>query len=169
MNIMAQIFGTIAVMLMFLSYQKKSKKGFLKVQIFSNIFFGLQYFVLNAISALSSNIISAIRTIIFYKYEKSEKRIPISFLIIFEIIIILLGIYSYNGLYSIIPVFIAGLYTYGTWQEKINTTYIIGIIASILWIYYNSLVGAYVAIIGSVIELIGSALGLIKLKTGKKY
>ena len=111
---------------------------------------------------------SIIRTLIFYKYEKNDKKIPVIYLIILELIILLFGIYTYNGLYSIIPIVIAGLYTYGTWQEKINRTYIIGTIVAILWIYYNFIVGAYVAIIGSVIELIGSILGFIKLKTSKK-
>lgn len=74
MNIIAQLFGTIAVILMFLSYQRKTKKEFLNIQIFANIFYGLQYFVLNAISALVSNIISIIRTIIYIWYLATKNK-----------------------------------------------------------------------------------------------
>ena len=167
MNIFAQIFGILALIIMFLGYQKKSKKEFLSMQIFMNICFGFQYFLLNAFSALASNIISIIKSTIFYKYEKEEKNIPLLFLIIFEIIIIISGIFTYNGFYSIIPLFIAILYTYGTWQKELQNTYKIGVFVSILWIYYNFIVGAYVAVIGSIIELIASISGVIKIKNVK--
>ena len=164
MNIMAQIFAIIALIIMFFSYQKKSKKDFLFLQIFMNLFFGLQYFLLNAFSALASNIVSIIKSVIFYKYEKENRKIPTGLLILFVIIIITLGIFTYNGLSSIIPIIIAILYTYGTWQNKLINTYKIGVLAAILWIYYNFVVGAYASVIGSVIELIASITGLIRLK-----
>lgn len=164
MIVLAQILGIIAITLMFLSYQKKSKKDFLFLQIFMNVFFGLQYTILNAFSAVASNIISIVKSAIFYKYEKENKKIPFAYLMIFGIIIIIFGLLTYNGLYSIIPIVIALIYTYGTWQNKLTTTYKLGIIASILWTCYNLMVGAYISIISSVIEFIGSIRGLMKLK-----
>ena len=168
MNIMAQILGVLSLVLMFFSYQKKSKRDFLYLQIFMNVFFGLQYLVLNAFSALASNIVSIIKSTIFYKFEKQNKDIHIGFLIVFEMVIISLGILTYNGWYSIIPICIAALYTYGTWQKKLSNTYKIGIVAATFWIYYNFVVGAYASVIGSVIELIASIIGVIRLKNGKK-
>jgi len=164
MNILAQVFGLCALILMFYSYQKNNKKGFLLVQTFANLFYGIQYFLLNAFSAMVSNIISIIRCIVFYKYENKNKKIPIYILLIFEISIIILGIFTFENIYSIIPVFIACVYTYGTWQKNLKVTYFIGVIVAALWIIYNFVVGAYVAIIGSVIEFIGSVIGLSKLK-----
>lgn len=164
MNILAQVFGVLALAVMFFSYQKKSKKDFLVLQIFMNIFFALQYFVLNAYSALTSSITSIVRTSLFYKFEKQNKKIHVGFLILFEIIIISLGILTYTGIYSIIPIAIAVVYTYGTWQKKLETTYKIGIVAAILWIYYNFIVGAYASVLGSVIELLASIMGVIRLK-----
>lgn len=168
MNIVAQILGIIAITLMFLSYQKKTKKDFLFLQIFMNVFFGAQYTILKAFSAVASNIISILKSGIFYKYEKEDKQIPFLDLIIFEVIIIISGILTYDGIYSLIPTFIAFLYTYGTWQKKLSTTYKIGVIAAILWTCYNLIVGAYISIISSVIEFIGSVSGLIKLSSDKK-
>ena len=168
MNITAQIIGFFALIFMCLSYQQNNKKDFLFIQILANIFYGIQYFLLNALSALASNIISIIRTIIFYKHEKNNKNIALSLLLIFEIIIIVLGIITFENYYSIIPIFIACIYTYGTWQKKLKSTYFIGVIASILWIYYNFIVGAYVSIIGSFFELFSSVIGLIRLKHKKE-
>lgn len=169
MNYIAQILGFIALIFIVLSYQNTKKERFLLIQIFANIFFGLQYLTLKAFSAFCSSVISLIRTIIFFKYEKKNNKVPIIILIIILLIITIFGIITYEGIYSLIPIIIALAYTYGTWQEKLKLTYTIGIIASILWIYYNFLVGAYISIIGSIFELFASLIGLIKvLKKIKK-
>ena len=164
MNVLAQVFAIIALIIMFYSYQKKTKKDFLFLQIFMNIFFGLQYFLLNAYSALVSNIVSIMRTGTFYKFEKDGKKIPIILLMLFIMLILGVGIITYNGISSIIPIVIAVFYTYGTWQKNLINTYRIGVFVAVLWIYYNFSVGAYVSVIGSVFELICSLFGLIKLK-----
>lgn len=164
MNLLAQLFAVIALVFMYFSYQKKSKKDFLYLQIFMNIFFGLQYFLLRAFSALVSNIVTIIKTVIFYRLENKGKNIGWQYLVIFEIFIIAFGVITYNGILSIIPILIAFLYTYGTWQKNLKLTYKIAIIAAVLWIFYNFLVGAYVSTVGSVIELIASSKGFISLK-----
>jgi len=168
MNITAQLIGFFALFFMCLSYQKNNKKDFLFIQILANVFYGIQYFLLNAIPALASNIISILRTAIFYKYEKVNKKITFPLLLTFEIIIAVLGIITFENYYSIIPIFIVCIYTYGMWQKNLKLTYFIGSIASILWIYYNFIVGAYVSIIGSFFELFSSVIGLIKLYIKKK-
>ena len=166
-NILAQILGFIALIFIVLSYQNTKKEKFLLIQIFANLFFGLQYFALKAFSALCSSIVSLLRTIIFFKYEKETKKAPIWILSLIMISIIILGFFSFEGIYSLIPIIIALAYTYGTWQNNLKLTYIIGIIASILWIYYNFLVGAYVSIMGSIFELLASLIGFIKLNIKK--
>lgn len=167
MNYIAQILGLTALIFMCLSYQKNNKKEFLSVQIIANIFYGLQYLLLGAFSALSTNIVSIVRTSLFYKYETTNKKISFSILVVFEVLIIILGIITFEHYHSIIPIFIACIYTYGTWQKNLKLTYFIGIIASILWIFYNFIVGAYVSILGSIIELISSLFGFIKISRKK--
>ena len=169
MNYLAQILGFIALIFIVFSYQNTEKKKFLLIQIFANIFFGLQYLTLKAFSAFSSSVISLIRTLVFFKYEKENKKTPVIILIIILIIISIFGVLTYDGIYSLIPIIIALAYSYGTWHNNLKLTYLIGIIASLLWIYYNFLVGAYVSIIGSVFELSASTVGFIRLfKTKNK-
>lgn len=163
MNYLAQILGFIALIFIVLSYQNTKKEKFLLIQIFANIFFGIQYLTLHAFSAFCSSVISLIRTLIFFKYEKENRKTPVRILIIILIIISIFGMLTYEGIYSLIPIIIALFYSYGTWHDNLKLTYIIGIIASLLWIYYNFLVGAYVSIIGSIFELLASAMGFIKL------
>lgn len=163
-NYQAQIMGLIALILISLSYQCKTKKNFLFTQIFSNIFFALQYFLLHAYSAFCSNIVSITRTIIFYIYTKRKKEIPIYFPIFIISTIIIIGIITYKDLYSIIPIIIAISYTIATYQKNLKITYIISIITCLLWIIYNKEVNAYIGIISSIIELIASSIGLFRIR-----
>jgi hypothetical protein len=167
MNYLAQLFGLISLFLLIMSYQQTKKQKFLFIQIFANVFYFIQYILLSAFSAAASNMISIIRSSIFYKYEISNKKIPIFFLFIFEIIILIAGFITYVNIFSIIPIIIVISYTYATWQKNLKVTYFICLVAAILWILYNYVVGAYVSIIGSIIEFTASTIGFIKVSNTK--
>lgn len=169
MFIVAQIFGFIAYVFIFLSYQREQKKDFLKTQIFSNLFFIAQYILLGAWSAFTSSSLSICRTLCYYECDKKEKKPSVWMLVVFVIATILFGMATYCELYSIIPIIICCLYAYSTWQGNLKVTYSIGIFAAALWICYNYYVGAYVAVAGSIMELVASIIGLTKLtKTSKE-
>lgn len=163
MNIMSQIAGLMATITIFMSYQQKKKSNFLYIQIFANVFYAIQYLLLGAFSAVAMDFISIGRSIIFYNDEKKKKRTHIIVLICIEILIILLGILTYKNLISLLPILIAIIFTYGTWQKNLKLTYFIGIISSIMWIWYNTVIGAYASLIGNGFEFIASTMGLIKL------
>lgn len=163
MNLIAQIFGLLALICMFFSYQQIERKKFLVVQGMSTILYSIQYILLNAYSAVGSNIISVLRTIIAYFFEKKNKKMPFLLIVVIEILIIIIGIYTYDNIYSLIPIAIALLYTYGVCQKKLTITYSIGIIVGLLWVIYNYIVGAYISIIGSVFEFASALLGLIRI------
>ena len=160
--IIAQIFGLVALVALFVSYQKENKKEFLYMQIFSNTLYMIQYFILGAFSASLANAVGATRGFIFYKEENKNKP-SILILIIFEIIFIISGIITFDGFLSIIPTVLASIYTYGIWQKNLKITYAIGVLVAVVWIYFNYKVGAYVSVLASVIELLASSIGLRRL------
>lgn len=169
MNLLAQIFGFLALSCIVFSYQQIKRKKFIVIQGISNIFYTIQYILLNAYSAVGSCVISILRTIIVYYFERKNKKMPLLLIVFIEILIIIIGMYTYKNIYSLIPILIVFLYTYGVCQKQLTITYFIGIIAGLLWIVYNYIVGAYISIIGSVFEFISALLGLIKvIKYGNK-
>ena len=168
MNIPAQIFGAFAVIIMFLSYLKTTKAKYLFLQILCNIFFAIQFFLVGALSAAGICIITIVKSIIFYSYENKEKDIPFWCLLVFELVTIIFGIYIFTDFNSLLPIIISCLYTFGTWQKKLHITYSIGTFASVVWIFYNFIVGAYVSIIGNLAEFIASLIGLYRLARLKK-
>lgn len=166
-NIIAQLFGLGAFINLILSYQRSSKKKLLLSQVFSAVFYAIQYLLLKAYTACAQSILSCLRTLTFYKYVKNNKKIPIYYLIIFETLIIMFGIYTYESYLSIIPTFISMMYAYMTYKGNLKQICYAGAFTAVLWIYYNFMVGAYVSSIASVVEFISSISRGIRLSNNK--
>ena len=81
--IIAQIAGIFAMLIFAIVPQQKNKKRSLIMQIISDIFYGLQYLLLNAFSAVASNVIGAVNKYIFYVFAKKNKNVPIIILFIY--------------------------------------------------------------------------------------
>lgn len=162
MNIFAQIMGLLAIITWVMSILLKNKKDIILSQIVANAIYSSEYAILKAYSAASMNFLSFIRLIIYYIFAKKDKKLSKFILVIFFILIMLLGIFTYNGLLSIIPIIITLFYAYSLWQNNLKITRIIYIMAAVLWIYYNFQVGAFVGIVGNILEIIAGVFSLIK-------
>ena len=167
MFILAQVFGALALILLSISYLQKKREKYLVIMASATILYAIQYFLLHALSGALVNTFSTLRNFIFYFMEKKTTKPSFILLFTFLLVYILIGIFTYNGLISLIPISISLIYAYGVWQPNLKVTYFIAIIAAILWIIYNYFVLAYVAVFASIIELIASIIGFIKVIKNK--
>lgn len=167
MNVLAQFLGIIGLILLIISTQNNKKKLILLFEIFSNIFYGLQYVVLNLLSAGIMSLISLIKCIIYYNFNKNNHKIPKYILIIFIIIISSTLLFTYNGIFSVLPIFATILYTYGTWIENLKLFRFIVVIVAIIWILFNFYIGAYVAFIGSIFQLLSGCVAMYRFDVRK--
>ena len=165
MNVLAQIFGAFALLFLVISYQQRKRINFLNLQASANIFYVLQYFVLHAYSGMISFIISTIKMIIQID-ERKNRTTNILVFIILEISFIFFGILTYDGLYSIIPILGACMFTYGAWQRNLKVTYFIAIIVAVMSNVYDIAVGAYISVISNLFELVASLIGFSKVCRG---
>ena len=163
MNVLAQIFGAFALLFLVISYQQKKRIHFLDLQLIANIFYSLQYLVLHAYSGMVSFLISTIKMAIFRGDEKKGKSTNFFVFIALEISFVILGIFTYEGLYSLIPILGACLFTYGAWQRNLKLSYFIAILVAIMSNVYDIIVGAYVSVISNFFELFASLIGFIKV------
>lgn len=168
MNIPAQVIGVIALIAAFISFQQTKRKKFLFFQIIASLSYALHYLLLNALSGVATGLISISKNLIFYKYEKQNKKINVFIFITLQILVIICGIITYNGLISLLPILTTLISTYGSWQKDLKKTYTFVMFNSILWVIYNFFVGGYVLIINSVIELIGGIIGFVKVSNKRK-
>ena len=167
MYILANIIGAFAIITWTLSIQNKERKNILIFQIFANVFYSLQYFLLGAKTAGTTNLLSVFRCLIFYFDEKRNGKVTNASFIIFSILMILIGIITYDGIISLIPVIGGLIYMYSLWQNNLNLTRYLFIFAALILAYYNFKVGAIVLLIGNILDIISGGISIIRFG-GKK-
>ena len=159
--ILSQIFGTIALVILIYSFQKNEKDELLKLQVFSSLFFSIQYIFLNAITGCLMNFMTLIRNMIFRKSKN------IKYLIIVIILMILLSIISYNGPISLLPTIAVILYSIAIWQNNLTITRIVEVISCTLFIIYNIKFYAITGLISTIIELLSALIAIFRFDLKK--
>lgn len=167
MFILAQICGVITLILTVISVQFKTKEKIVMCFIWANLVVAIQYFLLGAITGAIISIINAIRCIVFYFYKKKDKKPSVIVLIIFEIVAVISGIISWQNMWSLIPIIVTIIYTYGLWQDDITIVRITTGIAGFGWTIYNIVVRAYIGALQEIAQLISSIISLYRNKEKK--
>lgn len=167
MIIIAQIIGALAIFFWVISVQMKEKKTILINQMIANILYTIQYSLLGVFSASSMNFTSALRSFVFYNYEKQNKTATKVWLIVFIGLVLTCGILTWDSMLSIIPITITLFYTIGAWIKDSKWMRIVFLIAAFIWIYYNYKVGAYICILGNMFEITSGIIALTRFKENK--
>lgn len=161
MNFVAQIIGVFAISLWVISIQNKSRDKVLMFQFWSNILYMVEYILLGAYSASAMNMVSSVRCLVFAKKDTSKGYLGV---LLFSLTVIVLGVLTNDGVLSIIPIFIALLYTLSSSLKNVFWNRIAVLISAFIWIYYNYRVGAYITIVGNVFEIISGFISLFRYK-----
>ena len=163
---LAQILGVIALVFLLVSFQINKKETLLKYQIFSSFFFSVQYLCLNAITGCLMNLMTLVRNIIHKKYKNN---IPIMYLLLIIFAMIIISIFSYNGLVSLLPTVAVILYSIALWQKNLTITRLVEIFSCLLFILYNIKVLAISGFISTVIELILAIMAVYRFDLKNKF
>lgn len=139
----AQICGILIMISNIISVQFKTKDKVLVCFVIANLFGIAQYFLLNAITAAVVYIIGTIRCIVFYYYEKKGLKPSLTALLVFEIAAIICGLLSWQNMWSIVPIIVTVIFTYGLWQKNLTVTRTASAITGFGWVFYNIVVRAY--------------------------
>lgn len=166
--VVAQVFALLAMIVFSLAPHQKKKSGVLIFHIMANALYATQYFLLSAYPAIATNILSGIETIVLYVYMKKNKEVPVMIVWIYSFLILIIGVFTYQNIYSILPIFISIVYAYGTWQSNLRIYRIISVIGCTTWIIYNYVVQSYVGALGSAFQLVLAIIAIIRFDILKK-
>ena len=162
--ILAQICGAIVLILTVMSVHFKTKEKIVMCSAFANFVAAIQFFLLNAITGGVISILNTIRCIVFYSYKKKDMKPSLIILLTFEIIAIVSGIISWQNIWSIIPIIVTVIYTYGLWQDDIKIIRITTGLVGFGWAIYDIIVRAYVGALQETSQLISAIISLIMNK-----
>lgn len=168
MFILAQICGLIALVITVINIQLKSKEKIVILNVWANVAVAIQYFLLGAYSGATISILNAIRDVIYYFFKKKNFKPSILVLLTFEIVAIISGIISWQNIWSIIPIIVTIIYTYGLWQDNIKILRISTVIIGYGWTVYDIAVKAYVAALQVTAQGTSALIALIINRKKKK-
>ena len=167
MNILPHVFGALALASWISSVQVKKKSNILILQLLANVFYAIQYFFMGYISTGLMNLVSVFRCYTFGVNAKKNRETPFWLLCLILSIIFVLAMLYCKTFLGIIPMLATILYTVSTWQNNTKFLRYIFVVCSILFIFYNYVVGAYVALVGNLFEIISGVTSIIRFEKGK--
>lgn len=162
------IFSILAFMALILSICIKDRKKSLGVQSLNCLFEAIYSFIINAFTGAFLSIINFIRTFIFMQSVKIKRNIYVFILIMFESIIVLNCIYTWNGIISLLPTIGSIIRTYCLWQSNMKLVRISGITTGILYGLYYSYYQSWFIVAGDIILLITSIISIYKYDIKKE-
>lgn len=162
------ILSILAFIALILSICIKDRKKSLGVQSLNCLFEAIYSFIINAFTGAFLSIINFIRTYIFMQSEKIKRNIYVFILIMFESIIVLNCIYTWNGIISLLPTIGSIIRTYCLWQSNMKLVRISGITTGILYGLYYSYYQSWFIVAGDIILLITSIISIYKYDIKKE-
>lgn len=156
------IFSILAFVALVLSICIKDRKKSLSVQSLNCFFEAVYDFIIGAITGAFLSIINFIRTFIFMQSEKISKKIYILVLVVFEGIIIVNCIYTWNGFISLLPTIGTIIRTYCLWQTNMKMVRISGVTTGVLYGLYYSYYQSWFLVMGDMILLVTSIISIYK-------
>lgn len=166
-NVVAQIVGIIAYILLVASYYRKNKAQILFIQIFASLAFGIHYFMLSGLTGAICNIISLIMMIIIYFYDKSKRKNKKLLIAILIPVLIAISLLSWENIYSVFPIFSSTIMLVAFLLKNEKTIRIFGVISNLSWTVYGIIHMSYSSIIFEIFAVAGTAISLIKEKKSK--
>lgn len=161
--IIAQIFGGIALIILIVSFQKNNKVVLLKYQMISSLLYAIQYIFLDAFPGCFMNLACMLRNFIFKQY----KKVPCCWLIFIIFIMVILSIFKFDGLISLLPMFAVIFFSIALWYGNLKIIRVVEIISCILYIIYNIYVLAFAGLVATIIEMIGVMVAFYKYDVKK--
>ncbi len=162
-----QSLGIVAVILGFISYQRKTQFGIIISQCATALVFSAHYFLILAPTAVALNFLSAVICVFFAFRNKKQSRSKTE-VIINCLLITTAGVFTWENIYSLF--LIAGLVTSTvslSFSNPQNTRWAM-FIKSPLCIIYNVAVASMGGVIFECVVIISAIIGLVKNKVREK-
>lgn len=172
MELVAQIIGVFAMAFNIWSYQQKSQKYIIALQLVGSALFTVHFFMLNAYMGALLNAVGIVRAIVFLhkaKLKSDHVLWLIAFIVVYALSYILtfsvLGkeLTALNALVEILPVIGMTATTFAFRCKTAKNTRLLGLVSSPSWLIYNVVSLSIGAICCEVFSLISIIVGFFRL------
>lgn len=163
MFIIAQVTRLISFIFDSISAKSNTNKNITLYNGIANVFLGVSYLALNALTGAICSFIAIFRNIVFYKYKN---KLPFIILLLYFLVIFLLSYNQIHILVDVIPLLLVIIFGTALYYQNYIGLKMAGIITSLLEIIYDYYYHSYVGIATCVIYVILIVISLLKKKEG---
>ncbi len=167
-GIVAQIIGFVAMTLIVLSFQQKSRKGILIMQLVAEIFWVLHFGLIGAYTGMALNMLGVVRCYVYANRETKKWANSEAIPYIFFALSIVVGILSWKNMYSLLPMAAVCITSFVLWSNKAHIIRYFSYPGCICWLIFNMVSGSYAGIATEVFNLSSITVGIIRFDIGKK-
>lgn len=161
-------FSILAFIALFISICTKDRKKSLYIQSLNCLFEAIYDFIVNAFTGAVLSIINFIRTMFFVNKDKFSKKSYLALLFIFEIIIIINCIFTWQGYISLFPTIGSMIRVYCLWQTNMKLVRISGLTTGILYGSYYLYYHGWFLVLGDILLFIISIISIYKYDIKKE-
>ena len=87
-------------------------------------------------------------------------------MVIFGLAIILGTIFTWNSIFSLLPLIGMMANLYGQWQDNMKRIRILAIVSAALWLIYAFYTKVYTAMLTEILKITSSSIGLWRFRNG---
>ena len=167
-QIFIQAIGFIGLIIQVLSIQSKAYKKVIIMTIASEFVFGVQLFLLGAITGAVTNFGACVANFIYYLCIKNGKK-TLPFQILFGIIFVGLGIFTWEGILSLLVIIAKVISTVSYGIKHTKTIRICKLISMPLWLIYDAISGSIGGAINDILVIASAIVGIIRLDKAKEH
>ena len=163
MYTIGQALGIAAVILGFVSYQMKTSRGIIVLQMVTAMVFAGHYYLIGAFTAAVLNFLAGIKCVVYYFRDKRGGRSPIE-PVIFALVVVVSTVLTWEGWYSALIMVGLVVDTVGLALNDPQKTRALLFVKSPLCLVYNALVASVGGVVYECMVLISAVIGLVKYR-----
>ncbi len=161
----AQVFGILAMLSLFATYQQKTAKGLTVAKLCADVAWCFHYFFLGAYTGIVPNAVGIFRECVFMQRKDKKWANSIVFPILFVLIGWGVGLLTFRGPISLLPLAATTVVTLGLWTQRPLICKLACFPASLCFLIYDIFVDSYIGIAAECFSLV--SLLLFFLRFGK--
>ncbi len=163
MKLFAQIVGVLAVITFLLSYQQKKRRNIIVLNATSRVLYIIQYIMLGAFEGAALDILGTVSSVCAQNKNKGFiKRYVKAFFILINLVIVAVGLFLYEDIFSLFPIVGVILHTGAFWITKEKTIRVISFLGSPFWLVYNLANCAYGSALGDALTMLSIGIAIYR-------
>ncbi len=163
MKILANLAGAAAVVIFALSFQCKTRRSIIWVNLLSRVFYILQYLLLGAVAGAAFDLLGALAAWpAGQKDKKLVQKYKIPILMVIFALVAGAGVALYQNLWSLLPLAGVVFEIAALWLSREKHIRLVSFLAQPFWLAYNLHCLAFGSAVGNVFTMVSITVALLR-------